>query len=214
MKNNIEQNSFRENEIVVFNQWEEGGQQSSKVFYPKVGGRLRLAHEENEKLSISSQILKFDAEIAIVSANTTTDKGSFSGIGMASTIRDQEIAPAILELAETRAIARSLRFAGYGVEYCSAEEVSHLKNNGKVGHEEKNDSFPDSVNLPDLKEKLSPKQLDYILALGKKKDLDIRLLEKMSFELHGVRVGNLLKSEASLFIDHILAYQSEETCEN
>ena len=47
---------------------------------------------------------------------------------MASSERDQEIAPAILELAETRAIARSLRFAGYGVEYCSAEEVSHLKN--------------------------------------------------------------------------------------
>jgi len=30
-------------------------------------------------------------------------------------------------LAETRAIARALRFAGYGVEYCSAEEVSHLE---------------------------------------------------------------------------------------
>jgi len=35
-------------------------------------------------------------------------------------------------LAETRGIARALRFAGYGVEYCSAEEVSHLENgNGK-----------------------------------------------------------------------------------
>ena len=45
---------------------------------------------------------------------------------MASVQRDEKIAPAILELAETRAIARSLRFAGYGVEYCSAEEVSHF----------------------------------------------------------------------------------------
>jgi hypothetical protein len=44
--------------------------------------------------------------------------------------RDSSIAPAVLELAETRAIARSLRFAGYGVEYCSAEEVSHLQLNG------------------------------------------------------------------------------------
>jgi hypothetical protein len=49
---------------------------------------------------------------------------------MASVERDHSIAPAILELAETRAIARSLRFAGYGSEYCSAEEVSHLQLNG------------------------------------------------------------------------------------
>jgi len=64
----------------------------------------------------------------VVKALTTTEKGSFTGIGMASMERDQRIAPAILELAETRAIARSLRFAGYGVEFCSAEEISHLEN--------------------------------------------------------------------------------------
>jgi hypothetical protein len=53
-------------------------------------------------------------------------KGTFPGIGMASVERDHTIAPAILELAETRSIARFLRFAGYGVEYCSAEEISCL----------------------------------------------------------------------------------------
>ena len=51
-------------------------------------------------------------------------KGNFPGLGMSSVDRDHSIAPAILELAETRAIARSLRFAGHGVEYCSAEEMS------------------------------------------------------------------------------------------
>ncbi|MBF0526427.1 MAG: hypothetical protein HQK56_15195 [Deltaproteobacteria bacterium] len=45
---------------------------------------------------------------------------------MASVDRDQKLAAAILELAETRSIARALRFAGYGVEYTGAEEISHL----------------------------------------------------------------------------------------
>ena len=53
---------------------------------------------------------------------------------MSSTERDDKITPAILELAETRAIARSLRFAGYGVEYCSAEEISHLENGNGNGN--------------------------------------------------------------------------------
>jgi hypothetical protein len=47
-----------------------------------VGGRLRLAHEDNQQLSISSSIIKFDGEIAVVMAVTTTSKGSFPGYGM------------------------------------------------------------------------------------------------------------------------------------
>ena len=74
--------------------------------YPKVGGRLRLAHEENHQLSITTSIIKYDGKIAVVSATSATNKGSFQGLGMASNERDQEIAPAILELAETRAIGR------------------------------------------------------------------------------------------------------------
>jgi len=68
--------------------------------------------------------------VAVVKAVCTTTKGCFCGMGMASVERDAKIAPAILELAETRAIARSLRFAGYGVEFSSAEEVSHLEQEG------------------------------------------------------------------------------------
>jgi hypothetical protein len=34
----------------------------------------------------------------------------------------------LVELAETRAIARALRFSGVGCEFTSAEEVSHLAN--------------------------------------------------------------------------------------
>jgi len=40
------------------------------------------------------------------------------------------LALSLLELAETRCIARALRFAGYGVEMTGAEEISHLLDNG------------------------------------------------------------------------------------
>jgi hypothetical protein len=31
-----------------------------KNIFPKIGGRLRLAHEENDQLSISREITKYD----------------------------------------------------------------------------------------------------------------------------------------------------------
>ena len=128
MANQTNGNQFRDEEILVLDQLRDG--KWVKNIFPKIGGRLRLAHEANEQLSISTEIIKYDENLAVVKAVTSTIKGSFPGIGMSSVERDHSIAPAILELAETRAIARSLRFAGYGVEYCSAEEVSHLQNGG------------------------------------------------------------------------------------
>src|SRR5208337_5631125 len=32
----------------------------------------------------------------------------------------------LVELAETRSIARALRFAGFGLEFCGAEEIAHV----------------------------------------------------------------------------------------
>ena len=86
-----------------------------KSIHPKIGGRLRLAHEQNQQISITAEIIRYDENVAVVKCVTTTMKGSFPGIGMASVERDHSIAPAILELAETRAIARSLRSARSGV---------------------------------------------------------------------------------------------------
>jgi hypothetical protein len=115
MEQTITNNQFREDEITIIRD----------NIFPKVAGRLRLAHEQNDSLSISTEVIRYDESIAVVRATCTTSKGTFSGIGMASMDRDRKIAPAILELAETRSIARALRFSGYGLEYCSAEEVSH-----------------------------------------------------------------------------------------
>jgi hypothetical protein len=132
MANQTNGNQFRDDEIVILTENRDG--KPVKSIHPKIGGRLRLAHEDNEQLSISTEIIKYDENLAVVRATSTTMKGSFPGYGMASVDRDRTIAPAILELAETRAIALSLRFAGYGVEYCSAEEVSHLGNGNGGGN--------------------------------------------------------------------------------
>ena len=83
-----------------------------KNIYPKIGGRLRLAHEEIDQLSISTEIIKYDENVAVVRAVTTSMKGNFPGLGMSSVDRDHSIAPAILELAEAHSIAGSLRFTG------------------------------------------------------------------------------------------------------
>ena len=124
MTNQTNNNQFRDDEIVIMSYWGKREEKWVKSIFPKVGGRLRLAHEDNENMSITTEIVRYDESIAVVRAVTTTSKGSFPGIGMASAERDHTIAPAILELAETRAIARSLRFSDYGMEYCSAEEIS------------------------------------------------------------------------------------------
>lgn len=128
MENQSINQQFKEDEIAYIRRWDKDRNEYISNPYPKIGGRLRLAHENNEVLSIETEIIRYDEQIAVVCAVSTTAKGVFKGIGMASVQRDEKIAPAILELAETRAIARALRFAGYGVEYCSAEEVSHLAN--------------------------------------------------------------------------------------
>ena len=95
--------------------------------YPVVGGRLRLAHDENKSLSIETSVVQYGEEATVIQASVRTEKGTFTGLGNASVKRDRVLSNAILELAETRAIARALRFAGYGVEYTGFEEVGDGK---------------------------------------------------------------------------------------
>ena len=94
--------------------------------YPVVGARLRVLHEDNDNLSIQTEIIRLDNDFVVVRAAAETTKGKFSGTGTASTQRDARLADSLVELAETRAIARALRFGGIGVEYTGAEEVSHV----------------------------------------------------------------------------------------
>jgi len=119
-------NGFREEELVsrrvkVGNEWQ------TRTF-PVVGGRLRLVHEDSPHVTIQTEILKFDSDFAGVKAMVTTEKGVFHGTGTASAQRDARLADSLVELAETRSIARALRFAGYGLEFCGAEEIAAITN--------------------------------------------------------------------------------------
>jgi hypothetical protein len=115
---------FLESELIhrkvkVDNEWQ------TRTF-PVVGGRLRILHENNEHLGIQTEIIKLDTDFVVVKAAVESQRGKFNGTGTASGQRDAKLADSLVELAETRAIARALRFGGIGVEYTGAEEVSHV----------------------------------------------------------------------------------------
>jgi len=219
-KNN---NLFREDEIIIMSHADKRTGEVVTRPYPKVGGRLRLAHEENGNLSISTEIIRYEENVAVVRALATTKKGTFNGLGMASLERDQQIAPAILELAETRAIARSLRFAGYGVEYCSAEEVSHLENGGQIeqtgesesptyDHNDKGSQEPgkegenDAQNPQDAR--LTSKQLNYLKRLARDRRMTDKELRTKTMEAYKKQPEYLSKKEASELIDQLLTQEA------
>jgi hypothetical protein len=130
--------------------------------YPVVGGRLRLAHEDG-KVSIETIVITYDGEKAIIQAKVTTDKGIFNGLGNATITRDAKLKNAILELAETRAIARALRFAGYGVEFTGFEEMPTGKQTEDDGE------FDDAEN-----QKPSKNLKEALILLAEHKGVDLK----------------------------------------
>jgi len=77
-------------------------------------------------LGIQTEIIRLDTDFVVVKAAVESQRGKFNGTGTASGQRDAKLADSLVELAETRAIARAPRFSGIGVEFTSAEEVSHV----------------------------------------------------------------------------------------
>jgi hypothetical protein len=124
--------NFNKDEIVEFERYNKKLKKNVITKFPVVGGRLRLFHEDSEleegKSGIQCEIIRYENDVAVIQAVVNLNGCLFTGIGMASKSRDSMIFPAILEMAETRAIARALRFAGYGVEYTGAEEMESVKN--------------------------------------------------------------------------------------
>ena len=117
-------NGFREDELIHVKVKVGSGWQART--FPVFGGRLRLAHESNKNLSLQTELVSWDGQYAVFKCLATTEKGQFIGFGSANSQRDSRLSESLIELAETRSCARALRFAGYGLEYTSAEEVSHL----------------------------------------------------------------------------------------
>jgi hypothetical protein len=75
-------NQFRDDEIIILEQSRDG--KMVRNIFPKIGGRLLLAHEQNQQISITTEIIRYDESVAVVKTVTSTLKGSFPGIGMAS----------------------------------------------------------------------------------------------------------------------------------
>jgi hypothetical protein len=69
---------------------------------------------------------------------------------VASASKDTRLIDSLLELAETRAIARALRFAGYGVEYTGIEEMGEtpLPITGSRSHQIKDVSVGNEHSTP------------------------------------------------------------------
>jgi hypothetical protein len=131
---------FREDELVT-RRMKVNGEWQTRTF-PVVGGRLRIAHEANEKLSIGTEIIRLDSDLVVAKATVETAKGRYSGTGTASAQRDARLADSLVELAETRAIARALRFGGFGVEYCGAEEVNNVVDEPDRGQSSSKETRP------------------------------------------------------------------------
>jgi hypothetical protein len=113
---------FREDEVIVRRSKINGEWTENR--YVKIGGKLRVLHQENEQVSITTEILRLEPDYVVCRATVQTAKGTFSGIGVATLKMDSRIGDAIVSLSETRAVARACRHAGYGMDSCGAEELA------------------------------------------------------------------------------------------
>ena len=96
---------------------------SDDPYYPTVGERLTLTHN-HALLSIETEIIEFKhCELAVCRAKITTPKGIYTASGVASVEKDADLRTSLLEIAETRAIARGLRFSGAYVDNVGKEEL-------------------------------------------------------------------------------------------
>lgn len=181
--------------------------------YPVVGGRLRLAHDENKLLSIETSVLYYNEDSTVVHAHVKTEKGTFAGLGNASAKRDRVLANAILELAETRAIARALRFAGYGVEYTGYEEVTEPKAMTSTEDESKLD-IKDIRELKEAENNATKAQLNAIFSLAQSINMTNDDLRKMMQDMTGKSYSkDLSKKDASEIIDMLKQKEASDKTE-
>lgn len=208
-------NGFREEELVsrrvkIGNEWQ------TRTF-PVVGGRLRILHENNDNLSIQTEIVRLDNDFAVVRAALESQKGKFSGTGTASVQRDARLADSLVELAETRAIARALRFGGIGVEYTGAEEVSHVAvaepETVQNANKEPVKVFPETRGSVAGKEESKPQhcgngrvtsaQVRALWALSKKANYTDEDIQSMLHPLNASTFHDLTRESASQLISSL-----------
>jgi len=93
--------------------------------YPTIGDRLTFHHEALREISINTEIIEYKhLELAICRATIKTPKGTFTGSGVSSKDKDPDYIQSLLEVAETRAVSRALRFSGACVDKTGREEIA------------------------------------------------------------------------------------------
>ena len=206
-------NGFREDELVsrkvkVGNEWQ------TRVF-PIIGGRLRLAHEENQNLNLQTEMVSWDGQFAIFKCCAVTTKGQFVGYGTANIQRDARLAESLVELAETRSVARALRFAGFGLEFTSAEEVSHVAaaepEKEQTANKEPERVFPpgNGEGKPEAKPagngngKATQAQCRALYALTKRAQYTDQDIESLLGPLNASTFQELTRESASQLITHL-----------
>ncbi len=203
--------TFREDELVTRRL---NGQ--TRVF-PVVGGRLRLAHEENDTLSLETEMISWDGQYAVFRCCACTRKGRFQGYGTANSQRDARLSESLIELAETRSIARALRFAGYGLEYTGAEEVSHVQNgdterqrtsyrDGELDASASNGNDsgkPQTGTVGPVNSKATQAQCRALFALTKKAQYGQEDVERLLNPLQATRFEDLTRESASQLITYL-----------
>ncbi len=211
-------NGFQEHELVsrkvkIGNEWQ------TRTF-PVVGGRLRILHENNDNLSIQTEIIRLESDFAVVKAAVESHKGKFNGTGTASVQRDARLADSLVELAETRAIARALRFGGIGVEYTGAEEVSHVpsiesepeqtagKESKPVFPEDSGNNKPETKSTGNGNGRSSQAQCRALYALTKKARYGEEEIAKMLRPMNAPTFEDLTREDASRLISYL---QTETT---
>ena len=210
--------AFREDELIsrkvkVGNEW------VTRTF-PVVGGRLRLAHEGNQRLSLQTELVNWTGDYAVIKCVAVTDKGQFFGYGTANNQRDARLAESLIELAETRSIARALRFAGFGMEFCGAEEVSHVtdseipaatKDNGDNRPESGPPNGGTAETTPGTKivrGQATQAQVRAILALTKRNGYGDEQIEEMLHSMKAARFEDLSRENASRLISNLQTAQA------
>jgi hypothetical protein len=205
--------AFREDELVS-RKVKINGDWQTKLF-PIVGGRLRLAHEENGQLSLQTKLVSWDGQYAVFKCCAVTGKGQFVGYGTANNQRDTRLAESLVELAETRSIARALRFAGFGLEFTGAEEVSHVaateSEPGQSAGKEGKSMFSDGNgnDKPETKSggngngKASQAQCRALYALTKKARYGEEDIANLLSPLNAATFQDLTREDASHLISHL-----------
>jgi hypothetical protein len=216
----ITNGAFREDELVT-RKVKINGEWQTRTF-PIIGGRLRLAHEQNDSLSLQTELVNWDGQYAVFKCRAVTVKGEFVGYGTANAQRDARLAESLIELAETRSVARALRFSGFGLEFTSAEEVSHVlpetdSNGEQNGNKEQKPVFEreDSQSKPETKAPVQPKnggngsggkatgaQCRALYALSKKAQMGEEDLQNVLGPLNATRFEDLSIADASRLIQY------------